>query len=293
VCLISTDQPFLIQKLDDRVVEAWAQQRLKFEPKLWMKEYRDELRSALRELTAGENEGLYAVYCSPQRDLCDVENVLIYNVGSSYLRNAAHTELTFERRFTQMPAPSPSLAHYQRYEIVPVSQVAPAWARGRTFAKWHAVLPAMTPLPKVSVVWWALKQGEIETLVDAPQEGLFGIELELGGHPHLRLNVADFVKVVTDASIVALQSHAAGPEVPELAQRISREVGAEPAEVARALCDDSERAIDGNRIVWNRGSGVQWNPADDRCVAGRLHRAESSSIDWTITGELFEVTAQP
>ena len=71
VRLISTDQPFLIQSLDDRVVEAWAQQRLKFDPKLWMKEYRDELRSALRELTAGDNEGLYAAYCSPQRDLCD------------------------------------------------------------------------------------------------------------------------------------------------------------------------------------------------------------------------------
>ena len=43
------------------------------------------------------------------------------------------------------------------------------------------------------------------------------------------------------------------------------------------------------RLVYLRGAGVQWNPSDDRCVAGELLSAQPIDESWAIKGELVEV----
>lgn len=64
------------------VVAAWSTRRLFFEPKGWQRDFRDDLRAALRGLTALSGSVLLAEYYAPDAEFADVENVLLYNVSS-------------------------------------------------------------------------------------------------------------------------------------------------------------------------------------------------------------------
>jgi hypothetical protein len=67
---------------DESRVEAWSSVRLPFEPKGWLVEYRAELRNALRAMKAPAGSVLYAEYAAPEPASVELENVLLYNVGS-------------------------------------------------------------------------------------------------------------------------------------------------------------------------------------------------------------------
>lgn len=54
--------------------------RLVFEPRGWEVHYRDELRPALSGLDTGVPTALVATYQTPDDELSDVENVLLYNL---------------------------------------------------------------------------------------------------------------------------------------------------------------------------------------------------------------------
>ncbi|MBA3629478.1 MAG: hypothetical protein H0W55_07355 [Actinobacteria bacterium] len=281
------DLPYEVRLEDKRLVEGWAQQRLPFDPKDgWKKDFKVELGAAIRRLVAGPHEGLHATYTNPQTDRVDIENALIYNVGTSAFRNSAHTQLKFERSFDAPASPRAHLEHYYRYEIVPLSEPLSAWRRGSSLVDWSSRLASLSFDTKAAVVWWATKHGEIKTHVDSPHAGWFGLQLEVEA-PETAGNLADFVKPLTDGAIAALQSHAPGPDLAELAERVARSLGVNPAAVAQALCDESTAVLSGNRILWKRGIGVQWNPADERCVAGILRRTGSSSAEWVVRGKLF------
>lgn len=288
--MVEPTEPYQVRIVSDGLVEAWSQQRLQFEPKGWMKDFRSDLRTALRELSAGANQGLYTVYESSQMDTCDVENILIYNVGTSAFKNSSHRQLTFERRFTQPTTTTLGLKHYHRYEILPVGQTMRGWKRGRRLAQWRADVPPLSEATKLSTVWWALKQGGVRTDLQERTNATYIVELTLGAPGEIPLNLAKLVKVLFDACIVALQSHAEGPDVPELAKRVSHQVHADAHEVAAALCNPRVAVLYGDKILRQRGlTGVHWNPADDRCVVGKIRRDESQS-EWSLAGELFEVS---
>jgi hypothetical protein len=55
---------------------------------------------------------------------------------------------------------------------------------------------------------------------------------------------------------------------------------------------DRRRAVLGavQKLVFLRAEGVQWNPADDQCVAGELLPAEPVDARWAIKGELIELS---
>jgi hypothetical protein len=63
-------------------IEAWSTARLQFEPKGLQIEYRDALRTALRQLRPSDGVVLHGNYATPDQDFADLENVLLYNVGS-------------------------------------------------------------------------------------------------------------------------------------------------------------------------------------------------------------------
>jgi hypothetical protein len=283
---VSLDPPYEVRVDGDRLVEGWAQRRLSYDPKDWKKDFRDELSAAIRRLVARPNEGLHAIYTNPSTERVDIENALLYNVGTSSFRNSAHTELKFERSFDAPASPRGHLEHYYRYEVVPLSEPLSAWRRGPPLVDWSSRLASLSFDTKPAVVWWATKDGEIETHLDRPHAGSFGLQLEVEA-PETARNLADFVKPLTDGAIAALQCHAPGPDVAELAEFVAPSLGVDPATVAEALCDDSGAVLSGNRLLWKRGMGVQWNPADDRCVAGILRRKGSSAAGWVVRGELF------
>lgn len=68
---------------DAKSVTAWSRNRLAFEPRGVMLEFRATLRAALKALDAVRGAGLIATYFSPNEESVDVENAALYNVGAS------------------------------------------------------------------------------------------------------------------------------------------------------------------------------------------------------------------
>lgn len=68
---------------DAKSVTAWSRNRLAFEPRGVMLEFRATLRAALKALDAVRGAGLIATYFSPNEESVDVENVALYNVDAS------------------------------------------------------------------------------------------------------------------------------------------------------------------------------------------------------------------
>lgn len=95
-------------------VDVWSIQRLSFEPKEWLLNLRDDIRTAVGSLKSGPNDVLHAIYGSYSNDFCDIENILLYNVGMGHFSRLAERGIRFERYFTY-PAPPHSLPAQQLY----------------------------------------------------------------------------------------------------------------------------------------------------------------------------------
>jgi hypothetical protein len=93
-------------------VAAWSESRLQFQPHGWQKEYRQALRTALGKLEAGPGQGLLARYLAPNNDFVDVENVLLYNVGTGVFAPLMRGGLTCRREA------SPEARHHVTYQVV-------------------------------------------------------------------------------------------------------------------------------------------------------------------------------
>ncbi len=65
-------------------VDVWSIQRLSFEPKEWLLNLRNDIRAAVGSLKSGPNDVLHAIYGSYSNDFCDIENILLYNVGMGH-----------------------------------------------------------------------------------------------------------------------------------------------------------------------------------------------------------------
>jgi len=75
---------------------------------------RGAVAEAVRALDAGPTASSTAIYASDSRDLCDAENVLLYNVGPANFAAAARVGLRFERSYDVPDAPhghNSDLAH--------------------------------------------------------------------------------------------------------------------------------------------------------------------------------------
>lgn len=77
---------YRVRHIGDRTVVAWSTRRLPFEPAGWLLEFRRTLRAAVTALEAPAGTPLTAIYASADRSPCDVENVLVYNVGCAIRR---------------------------------------------------------------------------------------------------------------------------------------------------------------------------------------------------------------
>lgn len=263
----------------DHVV-AWSSTRLPFEPRGDMKVFRDELRSAIARLHVDADQGLLATYSSPQREFCDVENVLIYNVGASAFRNSARKELGFQRTFE----PGEAHEHTYRYEILP----RPIKLGGDTepVAIWRsAELDGLSESTGLTSLWWSIRHGNIALGRQLEVGSSVRIELEVRGPRPI--NLASVVKAAVDASVVAMQQpQLEHPDEP--ARRIATRLEVPLARVEEALLDPRNRIFAQGPVVRLRGNnGVHWNPADDACLAGIIRYVPSPQ--WELRGELFPI----
>jgi len=75
-----------------------------------------------------------------------------------------------------------------------------------------------------------------------------------------------------------------------ISKRLHKELTKVDNSTIENMLNDSEMAVlDERKLLFLRGNGVQWNPADENCmVADVFFEDSSNSANWSISGEIYE-----
>ncbi len=257
----------------DGVIEAWSTERLKFEVKnTWHQGLREELRLALRRLSADPDSFLKAVYASPVRESCDTENILFYNVGPGAFAGLAERGLRFERGYVCQEPPQRLVApahHYHRYEFGQPGEGFSHWQETSSIVRLQdVVLPGLAPHTKPALVWLPVRRALVEATAAGKAASAFALRLDLR-FPAAHGHAASVIKPLVDGVVSAFHSYQ-GVQLGEVSNRLASQLRISTAEVAALLEDPRGTPLGPTRLVVPRASGVQWFPADDACVACEL-----------------------
>jgi hypothetical protein len=284
------------------VVEMWSAVRLPFEPHGWQIDMRNDLRAALLDLSRTPSGRLHAVYgAADDGALVDTENVLLYNVGDAALRSLMTSAVTFERSY-RVPPPPPGAGlgdsqtlHYQRYSEASGTSFE-FWKPGRPLAAFFDV--PVDSVIKAAPVWKAIRDyasPPIETAT-APTRFLIDVQITDTRESGPASSVVSIVKPALDGIISAYHSHEGSDGVAE-AQRLEKSGVGTAGTLQDQLLDRRWAALGARRLVKPfRATGVQWNPADDFCVAAHVTLSTDKAVAdkhrarWQLTAELMEAT---
>lgn len=265
------DSEFVIAA-DESCVQAWSSFRLPFEPRDAKKRFRDELRAALLDMHLAPDQSLHAVYSSVDRSMSDVENILLYNVGMSSFRQHMKNGITMERSFHAPPSGvnDTAWAHHHLYAGVAARPSFASWAINATIA----YVPQVVPPTRVEAPaqWWAAVKAA-EGITGQPTTDLFALDVVWHPQEGRRPSLHTALKPMLDGVIAAFHSHD-GTALEDLAYRLSRVTALDPDKAAHWLVDAQHAALSQRRLLWPFRDGVQWNPADDLCVAARVEIGE-------------------
>ncbi len=237
-----------------QLVEFWSSVRLPFEPRGEMRSARAALRAAIMQLVTPPNASLSATYVSAHTGFCDVENVLLYNVGTGLFAHMASRGLQVQRVHAD-PIAIPSgrqYTHYQRYTFAPVSALPVA-------------TPTLAfPLNKISTgtkpheIWWAVSAEKASTSV--PISGRFRLDIAL---PVQGRNLAALAKPLLDGIICALHP---ATVIDELAvARLAAKSGWLVAAVKQRLLDPPCPLLAPRKVLTSYREFVKWDPTDELC----------------------------
>ena len=262
-------------------VDAWSTTRLPFEPTGTMLQMRAGLRDAIAQLSADSHLALRATYTSPLGGRFDVENVLLYNVGTSAFARSAGSELVVERTAGPTPIPPSPLegsAHHYAYAITEGDIPWQTWSIVRRLASFESVeVASLAAAARPSSVWLAIRRGSTADLTATDASSAIGLEMGIELPASAPTNLAALAKPLIDGVISAFHAHDDPRTLDLVAERVAAQIGAPAAEI-RSLLQQNESAILGSRrLLWPWREGVQWNPADDRCAAFRIRRVDQKA----------------
>ena len=288
----SSHQPYVVtlrQGIPSRV-EVWTERRLPFEPSGWLKELRTDIYNAVNNLSALHNEILHGVYSSAISEKVDVENVLFYNVGSDCFSKSTRRGLMFERSFSEQAKPSSESRSYPRYhlyEMVPLTNDFMYSSKDTNIVRWDSINCAS--LTNASSVWHDMAKGT-KHLMQNPGHDMqrFGLSITIKG-PSFTKSAQSFVKPIFDGVVASFHRHD-GSNAAMISERLSTMLDDSTSNIESLLNDGIFNVLGTRRLVWPWRDGVQWNPSDEYCLAGRLLLNKEESIHgYMIEGELFEI----
>lgn len=275
-------------------VELWSTVRLPFEPKGWLLEMRNSLKLAIRDIRSGNNTILNAIYSSNQREFVDVENVLIYNVGTVAFRHLCNKGLRFERRNASPPEIpikfNESAMHYHYYSVVDREEPSLYWKKEVTLARWKDIsCPPIKGENKPHFFWYAMKKGSIEVTNEHPVPSEYGIRIIIKSPIGTEINLVSVIKPLLDGIISSFHMHD-GTDILEIIKRLSKLVMKDESTVEDMLTS-SQTAILGRRNLLHRfRQGLQWNPADDSCMIAEILLDDSlEKGKWSLSGEIYTI----
>ncbi len=290
---------YLVRRADT-VVESWSRVALPFQhsSQPWTKGLRDEIRASLKILTVPDGQMLRAEYSSLCPAFRDVENVLLYNVGSSAFKQLVRSGLQIERRYQAVSVPvggPPAIGeHHMRYGAVDAGTGPEFWNRGVDLIRFEEI--ELRSLTKVAPIWLAIRRQTAPPVRPAgTKPGPFGVRVVVRGTAKAKLqNLAELVKPLLDGIISAAHTHDE-QQLNVLTDRlVANDIGTSD-EIRQQLMDERWSALGVRQLLRPVGAkGVQWNPADDRCVFAEVLLDRSSDIDsgWEVTAEIFAVSAR-
>lgn len=273
-----SEERYLVQLIDDGVV-GLTDFRLDFEPKGARKDYRDKLRTALRNYRLPQGQLLHAVLTSDDTDLRhDLENVLLYNVGQGAFSALDSCGLRLER---SQRAPEEGYRYRAQYGPGHLADGFRYWRRGRSLAEWNQV-----HLGKGNAwdVWWALR-GKLSLHGKLDIRDWFGVSVTIRARRPVKL--AGAIKGILDGIISACVDFD-GPQREEISSRLARVCGVTPEEVTNHLTV-KDAPLGRGEVVSVYRENVKWNPPDHRCLAIELLRGEPTVADTILSGNLFQL----
>ena len=248
-------------------VHGWSRVRLPFEPRGDLREYRDELRAAVRKLSPTPNTGLVVRYESPSDDFADLDNVALYNIGTGSYSHLLKTGLYCER------VKASDTRHHLTYQVAELPQISDA---GLLLASIRTATP--TELG-AAAAWWATTRPAVVNRSFGIHDGLFTVAATLSGDWRPS-TVANLVKPMLDGVVSALHAHDGSAKDALLAQL---DFEGNPSRTWERLTDRSAALLGTRPLVRPYLNRIAWNPADERCSAFRISiqpgTSRSISID--------------
>lgn len=260
-------------KDDSNAVELWSSKRLPFQPKGWLRDMRSSLIEAISQIKISDNAFMRATYCSDVQALCDLENILLYNVGIGNFKQLCQQGFLLERCFQSapyLPSGFNVYPHYQRYEITSSMQHPVFWNVEKVLSLWEDILlDKMTSEIKPHKYWKAMKENKVTIFTNEAYSGFFGIEIQITMPKRNKFNLAAVVKPMLDGIIAGFHVHN-GMETELVSRRLAQVLSVDSSFVTKLLIDGSMAVLGERDLLHPFKNNVQWNPADDKCVAIRI-----------------------
>ena len=281
-------------------IELWSSERLKFEPKGWMREMRDTLKNHLKHsIKRNRNSCLYATYASKENVITnfDIENILFYNVGVDSFKNLANNGLIFERKIenpTELTLDSKlyRFDHYMNYKVLDsIIEDSNYWKRDKQLASWSgAKIEDLKTTLSLCSVWLQMSKCKKDVYNYYKNENPIGISINLKvPERYSGFNFVTILKSILDGIICSFHKHN-GKDLDEITRRLCNKNYLNP-ENTRQLLMQNEKAILGQKILirlW--GDSVQWYPSDDLIYYGKIKIDYSNRVSVTeFDGELFTI----
>jgi hypothetical protein len=228
-------------------------------------------------------------------------NLLLYNIDATVggcFRPGTRHGVRFELAAGPRRVP-PSGRHFAcsyQYRLISPGSDLSYWRPVRRLARFTGADLGRFPSDKrLQQVWLAIHHAAAETAgQSAARATPFAVFLTLG-YPRTKTVGAgpELVKALIDGTVAAFQAHGDQASAAVIAARLAVVIGQPAGLIAQALLND-RRAVLGvtDRLVYSRGTGVQWNPADHLCIAGQVLCREAPGDAWTLSGQIYAIEQQ-
>ncbi len=265
-----------IVEANSSFVRFWSSKRLPFEPKGDALEARNRLRVAMAGLHP--KLGLRAEFLSKDTSFCDVENVLLYNVGMSSFSTTGRNQITLFRS-VRTPDPTPEGKEFPYCHLY--STVESSTGLGKT-----AVVTRRFELPsKISLatVWLNARL--------AATAGRCLRLSNLGMHVQVILPASDqrglptMLKSLLDGLVSSLHCHN-GSRLDVVLPRLSKQLGVDASVLESALMSGPDE-LGSRSLIHPFQQSVQWNPADELFTQLHIRRVDGETPSCVM--EVFEM----
>lgn len=270
-------------------VELWSEKRLPFEPKGWLKEMKTDLRESLSSINPHKSYLLYCKFSNTNKtEFFDVENVLLFNVGSGAFSHLKAEHILLERTFESVPLINGKTQYnnYSLYHYTNNKQLTTYFQKEKTVASW-TMLRLKSLQAKPHWYWYLTKVNQTcESQASLGENTPFGITISIGVPNTRNVNLTGVCKPILDGIISAYHTCSAD-HLEEASLRIATLLGKDEHEIRDLLQQEQGTFMGKTKLVSLTKSGVQWNPADDQFLQVELKAHRTQNSNWTIDGEIY------